>query len=262
MIVSFYKKFLFAHIPKTAGTSLSSILSSYRNKKPESIYCKLRAKLHNNDLLNSVSALKPKYDEFNFYNHTHLTVAAAKDIIPESIFDELFKFAVVRHPIDWQYSMYRHILTKHRNSQYRHIFEPVFKHESFSEYIRWRIDTEFIVPQIYQIVDASGKIIVDKVYRFEYLNYAFEDICNKLDISTNLPRINKGKFRDENVDKKTASLIFDKFKIDFEAFGYSEYSAIPNWSIESYHFPELSSCLEKLKVRDSKFSLWSMFTDY
>ncbi|MEL7350324.1 MAG: sulfotransferase family 2 domain-containing protein [Cyanobacteria bacterium P01_A01_bin.116] len=261
MIVSFDKQFLFVHIPKTAGTSLSSVLAPFRSQKAELYYYKVKNRLYQNQWFNPLSllnpSLKPKYDEFNFYNHTHLTAAAAQKIIPSKVFNTLFKFAIVRHPIDWQYSMYRHILAKHKDSQYRHIYEPVFKHQTFADYIRWRIDTDFIAPQLFQIVDLSGKIIVDKVYRFESLNSAFAEVSQRLNISAELPRMNQGKPIRENIDRHTKNLIFEHFKVDFTTFGYSQSSINPDWILRPQPHSDLASQLKKLKIEDNRFSLWS-----
>lgn len=261
MLVSFDKKFLFVHIPKTAGTSLSFALSPYRNRKPDSFYCKAKTRLYSNFILNKIPTLKPKHDEFNFYNHTHLTAIAAQQIIPENTFKSLFKFTIVRHPVDWHYSMYRHILSKHRDSQYRPLFEPVFKHPTFPDYMQWRIDTDFIAPQVSQLVDASGAIIVDEVYRFESLKAAFEDICKRLNLSLELPQMNKGVRTREKIDNRTKNLIFEKFRVDFSLFGYTQSSVEPNWKLEQKIRNKSDCVFEKLKTEEHDFSLWARTSD-
>ena len=103
MLISHEHKFIFVHVYKVAGTSITKALECFAHK-PNLILAFLR-RLGINQSSHEYSKL-----------HTHSTAIEIKNNIPEQIFNTFFKFAFVRNPWDWQVSLYHYMLqnTAHR----------------------------------------------------------------------------------------------------------------------------------------------------
>jgi hypothetical protein len=96
-IFSYSKNYIFFHIPKCGGTSVSELLNDSRSEEP-------------------------------FIYHTHFTYQKAKDVFTKKgkleWFNQAYKFAVVRHPHSRMLSMYNYIS--------KHTDHPLNKELNFS----------------------------------------------------------------------------------------------------------------------------------
>ena len=94
MIVSDRKKFMFVHIYKTGGSSLTRVLSEYVDKK-------------------YLGVTDPVYEGPNWQsgwhlgNAQHMWFSSAIQLLPKDLdFEPYCKFTFVRHPLDWLMSIY------------------------------------------------------------------------------------------------------------------------------------------------------------
>ena len=265
MILSFSHKFIFFHIPKTAGTSVSFALSKYENKIPYSLKSKFKRTLAKNRY--SKQLVNFHFKDFHFKAYPHLSALDASNMIPDYIYQDMFKFAFVRHPVDWQFAVYRHILSKYKDNPKQ--FAPVFKLKSFDEYIHWRIGAGSTIPQVLQILDSRGNIAVDKVGRFENLENDFNSICETIGINEKLPRLNVGKHSHCDISSKTRDLIYEYYYPDFEAFGYQiGTNEIKKTNFEKYQYSSLinqyinanaMSNSKNIEKNESYYDAWGIY---
>lgn len=206
MLISYHKQFLFVHIFKTAGTSITDGLARYcfrpESTRPSNwiafLFTNWR-KIHKKPIRKHATALE---------------IRAALD---REIFDSVFKFTFVRNPWDWQVSLYHYILDHPEN----HGHEETKKMGSFRNFVFSREKLSFT--QTSCLVDESGNLLVDFIGKFENLNEDFQSICHKVGISANLPHINKSKRMgyQDYYDVETRDLTARLYAEDIERFGYT-----------------------------------------
>lgn len=206
MLISYRKKFLFVHIFKTAGTSITNSLAPY-SYRPEST--------RPSNWLAFLSANWKKIHRNPIKKHaTALEIQASLD---SEIFDSFFKFSFVRNPWDWQVSLYHYILDHPENCGH----EETKAMGSFRNFVFSREKSDF--SQTGCLVDESGKLLVDFVGRFENLEVDFQTICKRVGITATLPHINKSDrlgYRDY-YDEETRALTARVYVEDIERFGYT-----------------------------------------
>jgi len=206
MLVSYHKKFVFVHIFKTAGTSITDSFARFCYR-PESFRpSNWRAFLSTN---------WRKIHRIPIKKHaTALQIRAALD---REIFDSFFKFSFVRNPWDWKVSLYHYILDRPQNRGH----EETKKMGSFRNFVFSREKLSFT--QTSCLVDEFGNLLVDFVGKFENLDEDFQSICHKVGISSRLPHINKSKRTcyQDYYDAETRDLTARLYAEDIERFGYT-----------------------------------------
>lgn len=172
-MISHHHRCIFIHIPKNAGQSiesffLNSLGLSWENRAP------LLLRYNNNPELGPPRLAHLLAADYVRYKY-----------LPQSMYDEYFKFAIVRNPWDRTVSMYRYLGDPQK--------------ETFSEFVRNRFMLEqwqerfwFVRPQSDFICSDSGELMIDYLGRFETLKEDFETILSKLGLpSQPLPHVNK-----------------------------------------------------------------------
>jgi len=72
-------------------------------------------------------------------------------------------------------------------------------------------------------ISENGCILVDKILRFENLSDDFENFAREIGFEGKIPHANKSKQREsyqKYYTESTKKEIFQRFKLDFEYFGY------------------------------------------
>lgn len=207
MLISRSSKFIFVHIYKNAGTSITSALLPYANNKLENIANKILSKY-------GIRSFDPlRYDDFN----GHLTASQLISKISRKSFDSYFSFAFVRNPWDWQASLYTFMLKTTDHPQH----ELIKSFESFDKYIEWRCREEVRLQKNF-VYDENDNQLVNFIGRYENLEEDFNYICKCIGISTELPKLNTSQTRpfQNYYNDYTVSLVADAFASDIKAFGY------------------------------------------
>lgn len=157
----------------------------------------------------------------------HAKIIAAKEMLPQELFDQLFKFAIVRNPWDLQVSSYHHI-RRERPHLMTHI-------NNFEQFIHWKLDPErpyqfhvdtSIEQQSDYLVDLHGKLLTSFIGRYENLHDDFNTICEHIGITTpDLPHRRKATDRDKDYRSyytdALAAKIATHFQQDIELLDYS-----------------------------------------
>lgn len=178
--------------------------------------------------------------------------------MPREVFEGLFKFTFVRHPVEWQVSMFKHIMRHEHLPEFRDRFAPVYRHRSFEDYVRWRID-DGPVPQMTQMVDLDGSFLVDFVGRIEDLACSFAVVCRKLGIVANLDEINRSPAEQPiEVSHNVRTMIIEAYDSDMRAFGYETRSPLKDWEFDKEaRYPAVGDVLQK--VNCEKFDPWQVY---
>lgn len=207
MLISKKYKFIFIHIYKNAGTSITATL------KP---LIQGRLKFGINSVMKKVQLPLP-FDDIQPFQ-SHIKACEVIDNLEKELFDSYFSFAFVRNPWDWQVSLYKYALRETNHHQH----ELVKKLGSFEEYIKWRCDISGGYQKDF-IYSSSGELLVDFVGKFEKIDTDFSTVCSHIGVSTSLPKLNASnntqQFQQFYTDM-TRDLVSRRFKSDIELFGY------------------------------------------
>lgn len=180
------KNVILIHINKTAGTSIGRVLG-FREKQ-------------------------------------HLTVLEVRNRIGVKKWDNSYKIAYVRNPWDRVCSSYRYRVKTLKNDSNRVSID--FKNwviEVFQERNpRYYDYPKMFMPQVDWLKDEFGNIDIDFIGRFETIEEDFKELCTELDVSLELPHLNKTKkiSYQDYYDQETRKIIADCFAEDIETFKY------------------------------------------
>lgn len=211
MLMSTSHNFIFIHIVKAAGSSVTATLSPYANR-PET-------RLPNRAIrkLGLGISLPGKYRE----HPIHIWAHRLRQSLGSAAFDRAFKFSFVRNPWDWQVSLY-HWYCDHPE----HDLHPFVSPLSFADYARWRADTPPLYYQRNYLVNEQGDTLVDYIGRFENLSDDFAQICRRIGVDPSLRSVNVTRSRSARDYRSyytdtTADLIGQTYARDVAMFGYS-----------------------------------------
>jgi len=225
MPVNHENKIIFIHIPKTGGTSIRKFLNLTPSEEDPS----------NQETIDYFKEQKIDYD----YNHP--TAYAYKRYGLKEYFETYFKFTFVRNPYDRCLSQFfwangghqkRDILPSHAPWLDLKPKED-FSKKAFSNFlVKYTRQTQSYkshrAGQSNFILDENGNSLVDFIGKYENLK---EDLIKILDILKINKSIDELVHRHKNLveyDKsqyltqKNKELIYNKFKKDFELFGYEK----------------------------------------
>jgi hypothetical protein len=199
-MISFQKRFLFVHIPKTAGNSIQSVLRGYSEDE-------LVALRGEQDGVERFGLRNPKYKI-----KKHSTLAEYRDAIGETQFGNLYRFTCVRNPWDRMVSYY-FTPTQKTEAWDRTKFRKVISRAlSAADYLRLNKGEE----------DPFAN--VNYIMRFENLAHDFRTVCAALDVSpTTLPQYNRSsrEHYSRYYDDELRELVRTRFAAEIERFGYT-----------------------------------------
>ena len=216
MIISHKYKFIFIHIPKSGGSSVSrSIIEYYRTT--EKAECELSV-FKSDDwdpewgkpLPHSPKILKDlpqhaKYPEIKKY---------FSEKFPQKNIDDYFKFSFVRNPWARLVSVYEYD-KKLEEIGNENRFSPAFKSSTFKDFIKNNPEGYNQLAWLCEKQTFAGKI--------EHGQKNLDTIYDKLKIPRQkLPRINTTNHKryTEYYDDETREIVAEKHAKDIEHFGY------------------------------------------
>ena len=208
MVISDSHRFVFIHIQKTGGTSLSRVL------------------------VESLDA------EHYGGTESHTRLSRAHAVYPRTRTYRAAAF--VRNPWDRLVSWYAEILQNGRrvpwwerlwNKQYNVLRHQVLAHtDSFESFLRLgpafrsRLGYHpFRTNQVDWLTNGDGRMAVDFVGRFEHFEHDARDLCAMFGVElSSVPHLNASTRRNyrDYYTPQTRDLVARRFKRDVEAFGY------------------------------------------
>lgn len=210
MIVSYDRRFMFIHIPKTAGSSIRLAMGEFADK-PRELWPNRLLRMAGVDV-NHVAPYRKRM------LHRHVFARKVQLHIPRRVFDGLFKFAFVRNPWDRMVCWYHYILSRPSHRRHRR----VRRLGSFEAYLHDEIRQDR-VRQLPFLVDARGELIVDFVGRFESLQAEFLHVCRTIGICARLPHRKPSPPYDYRTYYSDAliELLADHVREEIARFGYT-----------------------------------------
>jgi hypothetical protein len=199
-MISLQKRFLFVHIPKTAGNSIQSVLRGYSEDQLVALR-KEQDGIERFGLRNAKYKIK-KHSKLNEY----------RDALGDEQFRDLYKFTCVRNPWDRMVSYY-FTPTQNAETWNRKKFrEIISKAVSVADYLRLHNGEE----------DAFAN--VDYIMKFENLVNDFRAVCKAIGISPpTLPRYNRSsrEHYSKYYDDELRELVRVQFAPEIKRFSYT-----------------------------------------
>tara|TARA_X000001036_G_scaffold440125_1_gene494675 strand:- start:11516 stop:12127 length:612 start_codon:yes stop_codon:yes gene_type:complete len=194
------KKFLFIHVPKTAGNAVQKVLMPYSDDK---IYRESHkdGKLNDFEVENELGICR-KHEWIGPYIEN-------ADILERPI-SEYFKFAVVRNP--WERMV----------SWYCYTFPRISQNVDKAHFLENGLGKNMPAMKEYLFYDGQNQM--DYIIRYENLEQGLIDVCKKIDIPfAGFEVTNASKhphyshfYNDQSLDK-----IQELYREDIEIFNYS-----------------------------------------
>lgn len=204
IVIHKYKAIYFP-IPKVASSSMKKFISRILNIKG--------SKEHERK--------SPQY-----YNFREFPFVKKNEILKK--YKNYFKFTFVRNPYDRLVSCYEHWIKNEFRSNFD-IYDSVKPEMSFEEFVKAiskipdHISDGHFRSQHTFITDRKGNLLVNFIGKIENINTDFKKVCKKTGMPyKKLSRINKKAEKNyrEYYDEETKKLVQERYKKDFEMFGY------------------------------------------
>jgi hypothetical protein len=199
-MISLQNRFLFVHIPKTAGNSVQSVLRDYSEDE-------LVALRNEQDGIERFGLRNP-----NYTIKKHSRLSEYRDALEGEQFRSLYKFTCVRNPWDRMVSYY-FTPTQNPETWHRKKFRGIIsKAVSVSDYLR---------------LDPGEKdpfANVDYIMRFENLADDFRAVCVAIGISPPaLPQYNRSnrEHYSKYYDDELREFVRTRFAAEIERFNYT-----------------------------------------
>jgi hypothetical protein len=197
-MISFQKRFLFVHIPKTGGNSIQSVLARYSEDEI--------VRRAGQDGIERFGVVNPKY---KLKKHSPLSDYRAA--LGAGEFSQLYKFASVRNPWDRMVSLY---------------FTPIrrkkWDRKAFQKMIRQTLPAADYLRMTDGDKDPFGN--VNRIIRFEQLEEDFRALCPDLGMrAERLPHYNRSEREHyfKYYDDELRELVAERFALEIARFGYT-----------------------------------------
>lgn len=199
-MISLQKRFLFVHIPKTAGNSIQSVLRDYSEDE-------LVALRKEQDGIERFGLRNPNYKV-----KKHSTLSEYYDALGDEQFRKLYKFTCIRNPWDRMVSYYFTPTQNPETWNRKKFRETISKAVSVPDYLR--LDSH----------EADPFANVNCIMRFENLADDFRAVCAGIGISPPaLPQYNRStrEHYSKYYDDELRELVRTRFAAEIERFGYT-----------------------------------------
>jgi|TARA_Y100000310_G_scaffold194333_1_gene194310 hypothetical protein len=240
-MINIRDKYIFTHVEKTAGTSMAFELQ--KNHLGYIYY--IATNFADRDRKGTLQ-LAPLEEMKDNYPNKHIELEGFKPFMPEHEWDQFFKFAFVRNPLDRLVSLYVHIVSTYFKTEGRITAQDILTrkpeiifempnldgsgilthYEVTFDFFARHFSNRGLHGQVKQLSDQKGNIITNFTGKFETLEADWKKVCEKIKIAPNLPKKNmsegtKGLYKQFYTDD-LKEFIYDRDSEDFERLGYEK----------------------------------------
>lgn len=218
MLISHSRKFVFVHVYKAAGTSVTQALLPHARWVDRAVYGRGRLK-RAIQLFNRITGQQHKGHRHITGHHKFATARQIRDRLGAERFDSYFSFGFVRNPFDWFVSIHAHL----RRLQ-EHPLHGRASGMEFGDFLAWSVEQR--TPRQSDFVTAEdGSLLVDFVGRVETLEADLRQIRARLRLPEgNAPHENASPGREKDYrryyDDRSRGLVEQYFAEDLARFGY------------------------------------------
>ena len=218
MLLSKKKKFIFIHVPKVAGQSVTNALMPFAASGwqrglsciiPYRYQLKLYTKLR-------------KHTGITFLPQPFVDHVRCEEVIQTlgaETFNAYFSFSFVRNPWAWVLSQYSYALKNPRHNRHRLVKE----FNDFDSYLKWHCkEDDHLYLQKSFVCDTNGKLLVNFIGKQEQLEKDFNHVCKTIGIASKLPTFNvstKSSYKN-HYNQDTRDLVASRYAQDIDLFGY------------------------------------------
>ena len=232
MPVSYQYKCIFVHIPKTAGTSVEHALGLHGDKTSIGLERYWNQQGQKENLFGG--------------EYQHLTLPEIKRILPRNIFQNFFRFTIIRNPWD---RLVSHFAWKDGKwARKEELSKDDFENSLYQFYERYRQNKmltdrmknwyrassiyqgnlnvwehRHLIPQYWYIHNYFKQSELDYIGRFENLEETWQSICRQL--KTELPleqrMVSIRKNYREYYSKKSKRIVEEIYQRDIHKFSYN-----------------------------------------
>lgn len=216
--------FIFIHVPKAAGTSVTRVLSSFTQVGD--------AEVGGSEFGEAVA--EPYRTRFGISKHS--TAREIREIVGDVVWSTSFTFGFVRNPYERAFSTYRFLKDRFRAWKGSEVMDGFHSFETFvsSAFFYSEGPDRLLRPQVFWLRDSDvdAAPCVDFVGRVESIN---EDMGVVLERCVGrsqrpasppqtIPRVNAAapadSWRAAYREETTQRLVYERYAIDFHCFGY------------------------------------------
>ncbi|TNE69353.1 MAG: hypothetical protein EP336_02440 [Rhodobacteraceae bacterium] len=205
------KNLIFVHIPKNAGESIEKALGMYGGKPGETLW----------GAINKRTVLQ------------HLTAPELKNrLADDALWTRCTKFAVVRNPWSKAVSEYNWYLRYGPPCSFRDWAFTLPERIAANKTLR-TLEIGHNIPQHRFVCDEDGKLLIDRLLRFETITEDFNAFMQDLNLPVTLEHDTATASRAKQsfqsyYDPETIDLIGDIYDVDITYFGYDRAETFPD----------------------------------
>jgi len=208
MPISHQYRTIFIHIPKTAGTPVEYALGMHGTKHSVGVK----------------PYLKQKYDKKNLFGRglQHLTAVELRKKVGWKIFNEYYKFAIIRNPYERLVSNFAWIGGKWTRQEY--LTKKEFKQRILEiDRINY-MKRKHLAPQYLFLFDENNTLLVDDIIRYESFSEGIKKIENKINIDMALERRMTSYHYDyvSYYDSESIEIVNELYDLDFKLLKYEK----------------------------------------
>lgn len=230
MIVNHTHKFIFVHVPKSAGTSVTELFSQYSSYRDLEVGGTQLGEALQNEFKKRFGLTK------------HATAGEIRAIVGPDLWDSYFSFGIVRNPYARAQSTF-HFMKRWRDNKEMDRLKfienmPDFKTFALSPKLKRKQFHRLLWSQTQWLCDESGKPLVDQVARLESLDAdlrkiqeAIPGLPQRNKLAPAAPKRNKSDADDEALQQllrdepAVEQALYEAYRDDFETFGYPRFMA-------------------------------------
>lgn len=220
MLISEQKRFVFVHIPKTAGTSVMEVFLPHSRLRDRAFHGWVPTRKLIRFAIDRCGWNAGRTALTGF--HKHCRAVEVRDRMGAERYASYFAFSFVRNPFDAIESLYHFIRQSEAHPRHRKVSSM-----RFGEFVARTVAAKPLRQIDYLSDPDTGKMLVDYVGRFETLPEDVAAIAERIGIPYRgaLSHRNSGRLKQRDAaengyDESSVRLVAEYFAADLETFGY------------------------------------------
>ncbi len=216
MLVSHRKRFIYTKTLKTAGTSVESYFEKYCLPRGQWQFSHAReASVRKEGIIGYRGRGKKDPAWYN-----HMPARQIKEQLGDQLWEDYFKFCVIRNPFDKLLSHFYYIIRKE-------MIDPrLLQADDVASFRNWLKSGGRVIDRDKYLIE--GRVCLDYFIRYENLQEGIREVCTRLQVPfepDQVPRLKTGMRNDQiplkdYYDAQSISIVKDLYSFELDYFGY------------------------------------------